>query len=147
MSFLLGCLQAAGYTGKVKIGMDVAASEFYTEDKKYDLDFKNKDGDKSQIKTGQELLEMYSAFCKDYPIITIEDPFDQDDWDNYSKLTLEGVCQVLCPPWLPALLPSCTQPHAALLSAGSVRFTSSTQPERTSEGAQSLQVGPDCCLG
>lgn len=87
-------MQAAGYTGKVKIGMDVAASEFYTEDKKYDLDFKNKDGDKSQIKTGQELLEVYAAFCKDYPIITIEDPFDQDDWENTTKLTTEGICQV-----------------------------------------------------
>lgn len=88
-------IEAAGYTGKVKIGMDVAASEFYTEDKKYDLDFKNKDGDKSQIKTGQELLEVYAAFCKDYPIITIEDPFDQDDWENTTKLTTEGICQVV----------------------------------------------------
>lgn len=48
-------LQQAGYTGKVKIGMDVAASEFYTADKKYDLDFKTKDEakkNKDDIKTG-----------------------------------------------------------------------------------------------
>lgn len=48
-------LQQAGYTGKVKIGMDVAASEFFTEDKKYDLDFKTKDEakkNKADIKTG-----------------------------------------------------------------------------------------------
>ena len=48
-------LQQAGYTGKVKIGMDVAASEFYTADKKYDLDFKTKDDskkNKDDIKTG-----------------------------------------------------------------------------------------------
>ena len=48
-------MQQAGYTGKVKIGMDVAASEFYTDDKKYDLDFKTKEEgkkDKSAIKTG-----------------------------------------------------------------------------------------------
>lgn len=45
-------LQAAGYTGKVKIGMDVAASEFMTPDKKYDLDFKTKDNDGSQVLTG-----------------------------------------------------------------------------------------------
>jgi len=44
--------QAAGYEGKVKIGMDVAASEFMTEDGKYDLDFKNKPNDGSQVKTG-----------------------------------------------------------------------------------------------
>ena len=52
----LHCLQSAGYTGKVKIGMDVAASEFYNkEDGKYDLDFKNQGTekhDKSQTKTG-----------------------------------------------------------------------------------------------
>ena len=45
-------LQAAGYTGKVKIGMDVAASEFLCEDGKYDLNFKTKDNDGSQKLTG-----------------------------------------------------------------------------------------------
>lgn len=41
----------AGYTGKIKIGMDVAASEFYREGK-YDLDFKNKNSDPSKwVKT------------------------------------------------------------------------------------------------
>jgi Enolase, C-terminal TIM barrel domain len=48
---LLACLQEAGYEGKVKIGMDVAASEFY-KDGKYDLDFKNKNGDASKVLTG-----------------------------------------------------------------------------------------------
>jgi enolase len=44
-------IAAAGYTGKVKIGMDVASSEFYTEDKMYDLNFKNQPNDGSQKKT------------------------------------------------------------------------------------------------
>lgn len=88
----------AGYTGKVKIGMDCAASEFYTDDKKYDLDFKTKDEskkNKADVKTGPELLEMYKDFCKNYPIISIEDPFDQDDWDNTTALTAEGISQVV----------------------------------------------------
>ena len=54
-------MQQAGYTGKVKIGMDVAASEFFTDDKKYDLDFKTKDEakkDKSSIKTGYAPLPL-----------------------------------------------------------------------------------------
>ena len=42
-------MQAAGYTGKVKIGMDVAASEFLTKDGKYDLNFKEKDNNGSQV--------------------------------------------------------------------------------------------------
>ncbi|KAK9857982.1 hypothetical protein WJX84_008477, partial [Apatococcus fuscideae] len=92
-------IASAGYTGKVKIGMDVAASEFYNkEDGKYDLDFKNQGTekhDKSQIKTGEELKEMYKAFCSDYPVITIEDPFDEDDLESTAALTVEGVCQVV----------------------------------------------------
>jgi enolase len=49
---ILALAQAAGYTGKVKIGMDVAASEFLTEDGKYDLDFKTANNDGSQKLTG-----------------------------------------------------------------------------------------------
>ena len=40
LSLLVEAINKAGYTGKIKIGMDVAASEFY-KDGKYDLDFKN----------------------------------------------------------------------------------------------------------
>ena len=81
--------------GKVKIGMDVAASEFLTEDKHYDLDFKNPKSDGSQKKTGADMLEVYKKFCTDYPIISIEDPFDQDDWDNTAAFTGTGACQVV----------------------------------------------------
>lgn len=89
-------IEKAGYTGKVKIGMDVAASEFLTEDKQhYDLDFKNPDNDGSFKKTGTEMLELYQQFCSNYPIITIEDPFDQDDWDNTAAFTATGACQVV----------------------------------------------------
>ncbi len=89
----IGNMQKAGYVGKVKIGMDVAASEFF-ENEKYNLDFKAKNPDPEQIKTGPELQEQYSSYCKQYPIISIEDPFDQDDFDSYANFTSEGVCQV-----------------------------------------------------
>lgn len=38
---------------------------------------------------------MYKAFCADYPVITIEDPFDEDDLESTAALTVEGVCQVV----------------------------------------------------
>jgi len=95
LNLVNAAIEKAGYTGKVKIGMDVAASEFLTEDKHYDLDFKNPANDGSQKKTGKEMLEIYAKFCKDYPIITIEDPFDQDDWDNTAAFTATGACQVV----------------------------------------------------
>nr|ADH95417.1 enolase [Steinernema carpocapsae] len=77
----------AGYTGKVSIAMDVAASEFYKEnEKKYDLDFKNPNSDPSKWISGDELAALYQSFIKDYPVVSIEDAFDQDDWENWSKL-------------------------------------------------------------
>eukprot|EP00298_Acanthocystis_sp_HF-20_P001726 c12161_g1_i1.p1 GENE.c12161_g1_i1~~c12161_g1_i1.p1 ORF type:complete len:450 (-),score=170.84 c12161_g1_i1:84-1397(-) len=81
----------AGYTGKVKIGMDVAASEFYTADKKYDLDFKTEGDakDKSQTLSSDELLAMYTDFITKYPFVSIEDPFEQDDWESYTKMQAE----------------------------------------------------------
>jgi len=89
LELLKQAISKAGYTGKVVIGMDVAASEFCTEDKKYDLDFKTKNNDKSQVKTAEELIHIYKEFVKDYPVISIEDPFDQDDWEAYKKFTAE----------------------------------------------------------
>lgn len=76
----------AGYTGKIKIGMDVAASEFY-KDGKYDLDFKNPESDPSKWITGEELCKMYEEFIAKYPVVSIEDAFDQDDWEHWSQLT------------------------------------------------------------
>jgi len=68
--------------------MDVAASEFF-ENGKYDLDFKTKNNDKSQVVSEDQLAGIYKEFIKDYPVISIEDPFDQDDWTGYQKLTGE----------------------------------------------------------
>jgi len=80
----------AGYTGKVQIGMDSAASEFYIAEKKgYDLDFKTKDNDGSQVISSDKLGDLYKDFIKHFPIITLEDTFDQDDWHAWSKLTSE----------------------------------------------------------
>eukprot|EP00218_Dolichomastix_sp_CCMP3274_P015739 CAMPEP_0170142990 /NCGR_PEP_ID=MMETSP0033_2-20121228/9361_1 /TAXON_ID=195969 /ORGANISM="Dolichomastix tenuilepis, Strain CCMP3274" /LENGTH=479 /DNA_ID=CAMNT_0010379405 /DNA_START=30 /DNA_END=1469 /DNA_ORIENTATION=+ len=95
LDLVVEAIEKAGYTGKMKIGMDVAASEFYTEDKMYDLDFKTENNDGSQKKSGEEMIELYNGFCTDYPIISIEDPFDQDDFDHTAKFTGMGLCQVV----------------------------------------------------
>lgn len=79
----------AGHTDKVVIGMDVAASEFRTPEGQYDLDFKTEGDkkDKSQTISPDQLAEVYKGFIKDFPIVSIEDGFDQDDWEAWSKLT------------------------------------------------------------
>lgn len=83
---LLDAIEKAGYTGKVKIGMDVAASEFLTKDGKYDLDFKEQPNSGTNLHTGSSLAELYKEFVRDFPIVSIEDPFDQDDWSSWAAL-------------------------------------------------------------
>jgi len=87
-------IEKAGYTGKIKIGMDVAASEFF-KDGKYDLDFKNKDSKPEDWISSDALCEMYKGFVKDAPVVSIEDPFDQDDWAGWTKLTAETDIQIV----------------------------------------------------
>uniref|UniRef100_A0A452QCY4 Beta-enolase n=1 Tax=Ursus americanus TaxID=9643 RepID=A0A452QCY4_URSAM len=88
LELLKTAIQAAGYPDKVVIGMDVAASEFYRNGK-YDLDFKSPD-DPSRHITGEKLGELYKSFIKNYPVVSIEDPFDQDDWATWTSF-LSGV--------------------------------------------------------
>lgn len=81
---IMEAIKKAGYEGKCTIGLDVAASEFKVKGKDaYDLDFKY-DGD---IISGEELGDLYQSLAADYPIVTVEDPFDEDDWENWSKFT------------------------------------------------------------
>ncbi|KAL0923341.1 hypothetical protein M5K25_007395 [Dendrobium thyrsiflorum] len=90
LELLKTAIAKAGYTGKVVIGMDVAASEFYSEkDQTYDLNFKEENNDGSQKISGESLKNLYKSFVAEYPIVSIEDPFDQDDWTHYAKLTEE----------------------------------------------------------
>merc|ERR1719423_490171 len=63
-------------------------------DGKYDLDFKNKDSKPEDWITSDALCEMYKGFVKDAPVVSIEDPFDQDDWAGWTKLTAETDIQI-----------------------------------------------------
>ncbi|KAI3406847.1 ENO1 [Candida oxycetoniae] len=83
LDLIVSAIEAAGYTGKVDIAMDVASSEFY-KDGLYDLDFKNPDSDKSKWLTGPQLADLYKQLMEEYPIVSIEDPFAEDDWEAWS---------------------------------------------------------------
>jgi len=82
-------IAAAGYTKQIRIGMDVAASEFCKEGFQYDLDFKNPNSDKTKFLSSDKLCDVYKGFCKSAPIVSIEDPFDQDDWEAWAKMTAD----------------------------------------------------------
>uniref|UniRef100_A0A8I3RUK5 phosphopyruvate hydratase n=1 Tax=Canis lupus familiaris TaxID=9615 RepID=A0A8I3RUK5_CANLF len=65
--------------------MDVAASEFFRSGK-YDLDFKSPDDPRRYI-TPDRLADLYKSFIRGYPLVSIEDPFDQDVWEAWQKFT------------------------------------------------------------
>lgn len=64
----------------------MAASEFLTKDGRYDLNFKKQPNDGAHVLSPQSLAGLYKEFVRDFPIISIEDPFDQDDWTSWASL-------------------------------------------------------------
>merc|ERR1719263_257749 len=100
VELVMEAIKKAGYEGVCMVGMDVAASEFKVEGEDvYDLGTWYPEAEKTpDLKmTGAQLGEFYASLCKDFPIITIEDPFDQDDWDAWVGMTtnLGGPTQIV----------------------------------------------------
>ncbi len=78
---ILQAISDAGYDeSTVHIGIDAASSSFYNgKDSKYQIDGKKL--------TGGELEDYYEELVKTYPIRTLEDPFDEDDFDSFAQIT------------------------------------------------------------
>ena len=79
---IIEAIKKAGYVpGKdACLGIDVAASEFY-ENGKYNL------VGEGRILTTEELVNFYEELCNKYPIISIEDPVDENDWEGFRLVT------------------------------------------------------------
>ena len=77
----------ARHEGRIEIGLDVAASEFFDPaTKSYNLS--QKQGTTDRVMTPDQLSDLFASLVERYPEIkSIEDPFDQDDFDAYVKLT------------------------------------------------------------
>jgi enolase len=88
LELIVKAINQSGYEpGKdVNIGLDVAASEFFKKGKGYDFDFKQKTKGKN-YRNIDELISMYENWTEKYPLITIEDPFDEDDFVGWQKIT------------------------------------------------------------
>lgn len=81
-------VKAAGYEEQIQIGIDVAASEFYDKKtNKYNLDHKT--DRQPKLKSPSEMLHLYKTFAANYGVISIEDPFDQDDFASFENMTGE----------------------------------------------------------
>jgi len=81
--YILKAIEAAGYAPgeDVMLAIDAAASEFF-EDGKYNIKV---DGEQKSLST-DELVEFYAGLCEKYPLISLEDPFGEDDWAGFAKL-------------------------------------------------------------
>jgi len=75
---LMSAMDAAGYDSEIGIGMDAAASSFY-KDGKYAIDGKN-------LSAG-EMVDLYAELVDTYPIIAIEDPFEEEAYEDFAALT------------------------------------------------------------
>ena len=80
LRFVVDAISSAGYSPgrEVSIALDVASQEFL-EDDGYHIDGK--------VMTGFELGELYSRWLDLYPIVSIEDPFGEDDWESWIEFT------------------------------------------------------------
>ena len=81
LDLIMEAIQEGGYTPKkeIQLGLDVAASELYVENKEqYMLG--------SDFLTARELIDYYQKICSQYPIMSIEDGLDQNDWKNWEVL-------------------------------------------------------------
>lgn len=79
-------VENAGYKlgDDIMIALDCAAAEFYKNGK---YDYTIFEGDKGVVRTSQEQAEYLEELCNKYPIISIEDGMDENDWDGWKTLT------------------------------------------------------------
>ncbi|XP_031401859.1 cytosolic enolase 3 [Punica granatum] len=87
-------ISRTGYNDKIKIALDVAATEFCIGTK-YDLDPKSPNKSGQNFKSGDDMIDMYKELCSDYPIESIEDPFDKEDWEHTKYFSSLDICQVV----------------------------------------------------
>ena len=84
LATIIEAIEAAGYKPgeQVRLAMDAASSEFYNaEEGTYHL------SGEGVVKTSAEMVDWYAEMCDKYPIISIEDGLDENDWEGHKLLT------------------------------------------------------------
>ncbi|MCB0505180.1 MAG: phosphopyruvate hydratase [Cyclobacteriaceae bacterium] len=93
---IIAAIEAAGYkAGKdVMIGLDCAASEFHVNGK---YDYTKFEGDKGKVRTREEQVDYLASLIEKYPIDSIEDGCDENDWEGFKLLTekIGSKCQLV----------------------------------------------------
>ncbi|XP_068976368.1 enolase-like isoform X1 [Bombus flavifrons] len=84
-------IKEAGYEGRIKIALDMAASAFYKEGG-YDLAFKTEESDPDDYMESEALKDQYLEYLTEFSsLVSIEDPFDLDDWDGWLTLADQDI--------------------------------------------------------
>ena len=83
---IIKAVDTAGYNEEIRLGMDCAASEFFKAGK-YTIDGKTL--------SNVELIDYYDELVNSYPIVLIEDPFEQDSYDDFARLTSRLSAEVI----------------------------------------------------
>ncbi|MCB0495729.1 MAG: phosphopyruvate hydratase [Cyclobacteriaceae bacterium] len=93
---IIKAIEAAGYKAgeDVMIGLDCAASEFYADGK---YDYTKFEGDKGKVRTREEQVDYLASLIEKYPIDSIEDGCDENDWEGFKLLTqkIGSKCQLV----------------------------------------------------
>ena len=86
---ILKAIEAAGYEAGengIMIGFDCASSEFYDAERKV-YDYSKFEGEGGAVRTAAEQIDYLEELVNKYPIITIEDGMDENDWEGWKQLT------------------------------------------------------------
>ncbi len=90
LQLIVDAIQKAGYKPKeeVAIALDVAATELYNKDfKKYVFKGESKMKGQQVIRSAEEMVNYYRELLEEFPIVSIEDPLDEEDWEGWELLT------------------------------------------------------------
>lgn len=90
LAFIMEAVQAAGYEPgeDIRIALDVAASELYDSKlKKYVFAGESSMHGFKVTRTVEELIDYYEELASEFPVVSIEDPLDEEDWEGWELLT------------------------------------------------------------
>ena len=89
LDFIMEAIEKAGYKAGSDFGiaLDCASSELFNEGDRKGYKFWKSAPNK--VLTADEMIELFKGWIKGYPIVSIEDPLDQNDWEGYAKITKE----------------------------------------------------------
>ncbi|GAB1431511.1 phosphopyruvate hydratase [Spirochaetota bacterium] len=97
LDYIMKAIEKAGYKAgdQIAIALDCASSELFDEGGKKGYKFWKSSPDK--LFSADEMIELFTKWVNKYPIVSIEDPLDQNDWEGYVKMTkaLGGKIQIV----------------------------------------------------